>query len=50
VSAVIARWPVMISLMREAGMPIALARRYWLMPRGSRNSPSQPGLLFVAYI
>jgi hypothetical protein len=37
----------MISLMREAGTPIALASRYWLMPRGSRNSSwsSSPGVM-----
>src|SRR6478735_2572276 len=38
VSAVIARLPCTISLMRRAGTSIALAIRYCVMPIGSRNS------------
>jgi len=38
VSAVTARFPETISLLRWAGTPISFARRYWLIPIGLRNS------------
>src|SRR5205823_2901485 len=38
VSAVMARWPRTISLIRRGGTPVSLARRYWLRPSGARNS------------
>jgi len=41
VSAVIARRPFTIALMRLSGTPIANARRYWLIPIGLRNSSSR---------
>src|SRR6188474_3205862 len=38
VSAVTARFPSTISLMRRGGTPIARARAFWLSPRGLRKS------------
>src|SRR5271166_5017257 len=38
VSAVIARRPWTIALMRGSGTSSTLARRYWLIPMGSMNS------------
>jgi hypothetical protein len=38
ISAVIARGPRTISLIRRGGTLVSLATRYWLMPSGIRNS------------
>lgn len=46
VSAVMARLPATMSPMRCAGTPISLARRYWLIAMGFKNSSSKssPGV------
>src|SRR6266849_3216847 len=41
VSAVIERVPWMISLIRGGGTRISLASRYWLIPKGLRNSSNR---------
>ncbi|KLL95315.1 hypothetical protein NJ76_27900 [Rhodococcus sp. IITR03] len=38
VSAVIERFPCTISLIRRGGTPMVVARRFWVMPSGSRKS------------
>ncbi|KAK0352875.1 hypothetical protein LTR94_019054 [Friedmanniomyces endolithicus] len=50
VSAVTARFPSTISLIRRGGTPTALARAVWLMPSGLRNSSNRmsPGVGFFS--
>src|SRR5438105_2301577 len=45
-----ARWPLMISLIRRGGTAMSLARRYWVIPFGLKNSSSRisPGVMFVS--
>lgn len=51
VSAVIARRPRTISLMRIRARPVLVAKSFWLSPSGSRNSVRRisPGVLAAAF-